>query len=144
MQSVYECGCGSRIFDRPANRNQHRNTLKHRRWIEQVGSDAALLSDPVTALVDTMGMAVTRPIGGHRPRPARHVVEPRADVPRFDVVSRETLECPVCCEALSEGDGRLGCPSCGKGVHKACMERWLLRSGTCVTCRSDVWQQYPR
>jgi hypothetical protein len=28
----YVCGCGSVICDRPANRNQHNNTLKHRAW----------------------------------------------------------------------------------------------------------------
>jgi hypothetical protein len=63
--------------------------------------------------------------------------------PRFDIVTRELTECPVCYDNMSVGS-ILGCPSCGNGVHRRCMDRWLstVQHATCVHCRSRVWDQY--
>jgi hypothetical protein len=39
----------------------------------------------------------------------------------------------------------LGCPDCGKAVHKLCAERWLASVSarpSCVYCRSSVWRHY--
>jgi hypothetical protein len=70
-------------------------------------------------------------------------------------------DCPVCYdELLKDGNeslilpsengegmrivGLLGCPTCGKGIHEVCVQRWMRTSPhkTCVYCRSPVWQKY--
>lgn len=73
---------------------------------------------------------------------------PTKDRPRFDVVTREAEECPVCYDSLavqsSHGAGVLGCPDCGNGIHTRCMDRWLstMTRASCVWCRSRVWKDY--
>lgn len=66
-------------------------------------------------------------------------------------------ECPVCYDVLVRGAGHghgiymegaelRGCPDCGRGVHLACVMKWLQHAPapTCVMCRSRVWSQFNR
>jgi hypothetical protein len=52
-------------------------------------------------------------------------------------------ECPVCYDDLLRG-ALSGCPECGKGVHTACVRRWLdvAPHRSCVYCRSRDWAHF--
>jgi hypothetical protein len=52
-------------------------------------------------------------------------------------------ECPVCYDDLLRG-ALSGCPECGKGVHTACVRRWLdvAPHRSCVYCRSSDWAHF--
>lgn len=52
-------------------------------------------------------------------------------------------ECPVCYDDLLQGP-LSGCPECGKGVHTACVRRWLdvAPRRSCVYCRSRDWEHF--
>eukprot|EP00747_Dinoflagellata_sp_TGD_P148076 gnl/TRDRNA2_/TRDRNA2_176874_c0_seq5.p1 gnl/TRDRNA2_/TRDRNA2_176874_c0~~gnl/TRDRNA2_/TRDRNA2_176874_c0_seq5.p1 ORF type:complete len:194 (+),score=27.53 gnl/TRDRNA2_/TRDRNA2_176874_c0_seq5:99-680(+) len=46
--------------------------------------------------------------------------------------------CTICLCALQSGEATKKMPCCGSGFHKACIDEWLLRAGTCATCRASV------
>ena len=85
------------------------------------------------------------------PAPAQHAQQAhaQAQAPDFLTVRRAPEpddECPVCYDLLVGGGGGelRGCPDCGRGVHRACIDRWLWAAPrpTCVFCRSRVWGAY--
>lgn len=47
-------------------------------------------------------------------------------------------DCAVCLEGLREGDRCRVLPVCGHGFHKACVDKWLVRTPACPLCRAAV------
>ncbi|XP_074584731.1 RING-H2 finger protein ATL79-like [Curcuma longa] len=44
-------------------------------------------------------------------------------------------ECAICLADFADGDAVRVLPGCGHGFHAQCVERWLVASRTCPTCR---------
>lgn len=58
-----------------------------------------------------------------------------------DAGMAESDDCPVCYDALSDGEQQR-CPDCRKHFHRSCMMRWLERRDTCPLCRSQAWSRF--
>jgi hypothetical protein len=82
--------------------------------------------------------------GRKRPRPQEAGTSAAHDFTAVRRPPEPNDECPVCYDALYARDDLRGCPSCGNGVHRACVVRWLENSprATCVYCRSPAWGAY--
>lgn len=52
--------------------------------------------------------------------------------------SLRSPDCAVCLEGLREGDRCRVLPGCGHGFHKACVDKWLVRTPACPLCRAAV------
>ncbi|KAG0501477.1 hypothetical protein HPP92_001549 [Vanilla planifolia] len=50
----------------------------------------------------------------------------------------EAGSCAVCLQDFSRGERARKLPSCGHFFHLNCIDRWLLRHGSCPFCRKEV------
>lgn len=50
--------------------------------------------------------------------------------------------CPICYDDTTTLEGLVKCPTCRHTMHNDCIRVWLMRSQTCVLCRSDVWRSF--
>lgn len=63
------------------------------------------------------------------------------ELPSFKIAcreARETISCAVCLQEFKNGESARRLPACEHIFHVLCIDRWLLRHGSCPMCRQDV------
>ena len=51
-----------------------------------------------------------------------------------------TNGCQICMDEYQVGDA-LRCLPCGHEFHKGCLDPWLLKSGSCPSCRCTIFEK---
>lgn len=62
-------------------------------------------------------------------------------LPGVQVWSRDAsaaMDCPICLNALKDGDTVRQLPACSHAFHRSCIDLWLLRSADCPMCKTAV------
>ncbi|CAI0382745.1 unnamed protein product [Linum tenue] len=54
----------------------------------------------------------------------------------FSRSSSQLLCCSICLQDVEEGDVMRKVPSCGHCFHLECLDKWLVRNGSCPMCRT--------